>query len=327
VRLLAGVAILALYLAAAGAALRPRDEARVLAVARSVAQDGKLAVSPERPQALGLPLLAAPAYAVGGRRAVRALLAALAAGAFAAAAWLASAVVPAPWAWRGALPAAASAPAVLSATAIDPDLTAGGLLAVACALALRVREDPRGADGLVAAAALGALPWLAPRLLIPAIPVLLALVHWTSRHGRSVLALLEAELVAGSLVILGSVDAGLFGTPVPHEPVAPVALPAVAVLGAVPMAALAVAGTWLLWRSRREQLARALPGRRDAEAAAILSGLALGGVLIAAVLSERSLVAALPLTAPPAAWAGRRFPRAGAAALAATLAATAVALA
>ena len=49
-----------------------------------------------------------------------------------------------------------------------------------------------------------------------------------------------------------------------------------------PVFALAFVGLWLLWRSRRDRLSRALPGVRDMELTAELCAAALGAQLLVA---------------------------------------------
>ena len=86
------------------------------------------------------------------------------------------------------------------------------------------------------------------------------------------------------------------------------------------MLALAFFAAWLLWRSRRERLARAVAEQADAEAAAGLSLLVCGAVVLVAAFARprstgawfpgRQLVAALPVAAALVAWgcATRRAP-------------------
>jgi hypothetical protein len=95
-----------------------------------------------------------------------------------------------------------------------------------------------------------------------------------------------------------------------------------------PVLALAFLAVWLLWRSRRDMLARALPGQREVEVAATLCALACGAqVLVAAFIaptmygfwfSGRYLVCALPLAVALVAWGLRHVPRTGAALIAVT---------
>jgi hypothetical protein len=88
-----------------------------------------------------------------------------------------------------------------------------------------------------------------------------------------------------------------------------------------PLFALAFAGLWLLWRSHRERVARAVPEVHRIELAAGLCAAALGvQLLVAAFLAPtmfgfwfppRHLLAGLPLAIPLAAWGLRHLPRTG----------------
>jgi hypothetical protein len=313
-----------------------------------VPTDGRL----DEPHGVGFPLLIAPAYAIGGAKAAELFLAAIAALAFVLAAALARRVVPEPWATRGVLLVALSPPALAYAATVYPELTAGAMLCGAVLLAVSVREHPQRRTGLGCAVLVALLPWLGTKYLIPGLPVLALLVHWTRRRGRKVLALLEVEVLAGSLVTYVSVNDVFYGglTPyaadVPGQTATDAAFPGgyvdrlprlvalwldrdYGLLRWAPVLALAGFGAVLLWRSRRDRLARALPGRGTAEAAA---GLALavcaGQILVAAFgaptmfgfwFPGRHLVAALPCAAVLVAWGLQRAPRTGAALGAVTL--------
>ena len=95
------------------------------------------------------------------------------------------------------------------------------------------------------------------------------------------------------------------------------------------MLALAFYAVWLLWRSRRDHIARVLPERRDVEVVATLCALACGAqVLVATFVAPtmfgfyfpgRYLVAALPIATPLIAWGLRAAPRTGAALAGVTL--------
>ena len=94
------------------------------------------------------------------------------------------------------------------------------------------------------------------------------------------------------------------------------------------MLALAFFALWLLWRSRRDRLARALPEHRDVEVAATLCALVCGAQAFVAVFIAptmfgfwfpgRYLIAVLPLAVALVAWGLRHAPRAGAALVALT---------
>lgn len=294
------------------------------------------------PHGAGFPLIIAPALAIAGVIGVELLLAAVMALSFVVAAALARVVVPEPWATRGVLAVALSPPVVVHASAVEPDGMAGLLLILAIFGAVRAREDARIPWVAAAGLALAALPWLGPEYLLPGALVSGLLMHWTLRQHRRLAALVAFEIVSTSLIAYTAVNEGLYGglTPlaadVGHD-IAPGFLPPDALLDRAPrlvslwldrdyglirwapVLALAVYGIWLLWRSRRDALARMLPERREAESTA---GLALGVgaclLLVAAVFGSgatgdrfpgRHLVAAMPGAAILIAWASRHLPR------------------
>jgi hypothetical protein len=84
--------------------------------------------------------------------------------------------------------------------------------------------------------------------------------------------------------------------------------------------ALALLAVGLLWRSRHERLALAVPGQRDVEVAATLCGLVLAAQLLVAAFFAREtggpwvpglhVLSALPAAAALCAWGLRRAPRA-----------------
>jgi len=294
------------------------------------------------PHGVGFPLLIVPAYALGGAVAVELLLAALAALAFVAAARLARRLVPDPWATGGVLLVALSPPALAYSATIYPELVAGGLLAAAAGCALRVRDSPRLRWAYGSALLLAVLPWLGTKYAIPALPVAVALVRWTSRRGRRLAALGVAEVMVASLVAYVTVNGVLYGgfTPYAADDPGQTATDAAFPLGYLerlprlaalwidreygllrwaPILALAFWAAWLLWRSRRERLASVLPERLDAEvAAALLLAVCAGQVAVAAFgaptmfgfwFPGRHLMAAVPCAAALAAWGLRHAPR------------------
>ena len=95
------------------------------------------------PHGAGFALLIAPAYAIGGARAVQGEMLALLALAFVLGAALARRMVPEPWATAGAALVGLSPPALAAATTITPGVPAAVLLAGAALCALAVRERPR----------------------------------------------------------------------------------------------------------------------------------------------------------------------------------------
>ena len=160
---------------------------------------------------MGLPVLLAPAHALGGAKAAEVLLAAVAALAFVLGATLARRVVPDPWATWAALVCGLSPPALAHATAVTPALVAGALLAGAALCALAARERPLMRFAFGGALLLAVLPWLDPWLLVPAAPVALLLARWTARRGRGLIALGSIEIQLASLVFYVSLNEQLYG--------------------------------------------------------------------------------------------------------------------
>jgi hypothetical protein len=313
--------------------------------------DGRIA----EPHSIGFPLLIAPAYALGGARAVEVLMAALMALAFVLAGLLARRLVPEPWATGGVALVGLSPPAIAYSTAVLPEVPAATLLALAALLALRVRESPRLRNAYGSALALAVLPWLATRFAVPALAVAVLLVRWASRRGRRLAALGVGEVMVASVVALVTVNDVFFGGFTPGaagDPGRPSTgassvgdylerVPRLAALWLdrdygllrwAPVLALSFAAVWLLWRSRRERLAEILPLRLDTEIAAALLLAVCGAVVLVAAFAAptmfgfwfpgRHLVAALPCAAALAAWALRSFPRVGTALGAVTVAAS-----
>jgi hypothetical protein len=218
------------------------------------------------------------------------------------AAMVARRIVPEPWASAGAGLAGLSPPAVGLATTIAPEMVGGTLIAGAMACALAVRERPRLSASAGGATLLAALPWLSPMLLFGGVPVAVALVSW-ARHGRRRAgSLVPVEILLGTLVFYGSLNDALYGGLTPDatslargEPLTD-RLPRLVgmwldrdggLLRWAPVLALAFWAAWLLWRSRRDGLSRALPARRDAEAAAGLALAVCGAQVVAVVLAVR----------------------------------------
>ena len=291
------------------------------------------------PHGIGLALLVAPAYALGGATLVVLLLAAVAALAFVLGAALARRVVPDPWATWAALLVGLSPPALAAATAVLPAAVAGALLAGAALCALRVRERPLMRDAFGGAALLAVLPWLDPWLLVPAAPLAVLLARWTARRGRLVVALGTVEVQLASLVFYVSLNERLYGgfTPlaIADEPVTGASsaadyadrIPRLVLLwlereaGLVrwaPVAALGFLGAWLLWRSRRTRLARLVPEQRDAEHAAFLVLAVCAAQTLTAAFTARSLAdlgaglaVVLPCGVALVAWGLRHASRVG----------------
>ena len=299
------------------------------------------------PQGVGMPLALSPAYALGGADAVELLIAALTALAFVLAAMLARRVVPEPWASAAVLVAGLSPPALAAATTVSPEPVAAALIAGASVCAVRVRERGRLRDAYASALMLGLLPWLDPAFAIAGLPAAFCLVRWTLREGRRLVALITAELLIGSLVFYARLNETLFGGPLPSAAAAdpgpdaaalaeraPNLLglwldPSAGLLRWAPILALGFVGAWLLWRSRREHVASAIPARREAERVAELLVATVGAQWLVAAFTVDSadgdwfpglpMFAAVPALAALTAWGLRHARVAGAVLAALTL--------
>lgn len=292
------------------------------------------------PHGAGLPLLLAPAWKLGGVVAVRLSLALLAAVAFACAASLARRIVPEPWPSASALVVGLSPPVVAASTTIRPEIPAAAALAGAAVLALRVRDRPEAAIAFWAALLVAAVPWLGLTAVAPAAVVALALARWLRRRQRGLSGFVALEVVFLSAVVFITVNDRLYGGLTPYASGArpgpstglhdagdvlarvPRIFELLGDLRWAPFVALAGAGLWLLWHSRRARVTVAVPEHVHAEVVALFMGLAVVAQLLeAAFLAPRIdgpwfpgrlLVPALPFAAALAAWALRRFPRTGA---------------
>ena len=299
------------------------------------------------PQGVGMPLALSPAYALGGADAVELLIAALTALAFVLAALLARRVVPEPWASAAVLVAGLSPPALAAATTVAPEPVAAALIAGATLCAVRVRERGLLRDAYGGALMLGLLPWLDPAFAIAGLPAAFCLVRWTLREGRRLVALITAELLIGSLVFYARLNETLFGGPLPSAAAAdpgpdaaalaeraPNLLglwldPSAGLLRWAPVLALGFVGAWLLWRSRREHVASAIPARRGAERVAELLVATVGAQWLVAAFTVDSadgdwfpglpMFAAVPALAALSAWGLRHARVAGAVLAALTL--------
>ena len=227
------------------------------------------------PQGIGLPLLLAPTYHLGGTTLVRLLLAALAAIAVACGAALARRVVPDPWPMFAALGLGLSPPMVAAATAVRPEIPAAAALAGAALLALRVRDEPDAAPAFWAAVLLALVPWIALTAVLPAIVIALAMFRWQRRRRRGLAGFAALEVVLVSAVVYITVNDKLFGGMTPyaarlHPGPATGVRDAGDVLDRVPrvlellgellrwapITALALAGGWLLVRVHGESGSR-----------------------------------------------------------------------
>jgi hypothetical protein len=352
------------YAATVGLEDHVRDEPHYLLATESLAEDGDVDVRNQyagsdlephgkttdgrlnEPYGVGLPLLLLPAYALGGHDAVELFLAALAALALALAYRLALRVAPDPWALGAAAAAGVSAPLLASSTAVYPELAAGAALAGSALLAVGLEERAGWRRAFGCFALLGTLPWLGVRF-VPAgavIGLFAARAIWRARKRTLTVGAVELSLFSVALCV--GVNEALYGGPTPYsaypdgeEPMgdAPVGDRAYRLAGLLvdpdygvvrwaPLFALALAGLWWLWRSRREHLARAVPGLHGIEVTAGLCAAAAGAqFLVAALLAPtaefpaRHLIPALPLAVPLIAWGLRRAPRIGAALAVATV--------
>jgi hypothetical protein len=309
---------------------------------RGVKPEGKLSKGRlNEPYGIGFPLLILPAYALGGSDAVELFLAAVAALGLVLAYLLALRAVPDPWALGGTVAVGLSAPLLAYSTAVYPDLTAGAALAGAALLALELDERPGWRRAFGCFLLLGALPWLGVRFLPAAIVigVVAARALWRSR--RRTLTIGAVELSLFSLALLVGIDEALYDGPTPYSAADSATgasnpgdylgrVPRLATLFAdpgfgllrwAPVFALAFAGLWWLWRSRRDHLARAVSGLHATELTAGLCATVLAVQLGVAVLlapqahgdwfAGRHLIPALPLATPLVALGLRRLPRVG----------------
>jgi hypothetical protein len=241
---------------------------------------------------------------------------------------------------------------VAAATTVSPGPVGGALLAGAALCALAVRERPRRRAACGGAVALALAPWLSAALIAAALPVAVALVLWTRRR-RPGLGMVAAELMLASLIFYGTVNERLYGGltpaaarlgPRPELPLGYVdRLPNLiavwldrwdGLLRWAPALALGFFAAWLLYRSRRQRLARVAPERAEAEACAALALGVCAGQLVMATFwwaglhgpwfPGAHLVPALPAAGALTAWGLRHAPRALGAVLGAlTLGATA----
>ena len=169
------------------------------------------------PHGGGFALLIAPAYAIGGPRAVQGEMLAMLALAFVLGAALARRMVPEPWATVGAGVIGLSPPALAAATTITPGVPAALLLSFAALCALAVRERPRLRYVFGGAGALALLPWLGWTFVAPGAVVGWALVVWTLRERRRLAALIAGEALVGSLVFYATINDRFYGGLTPRS--------------------------------------------------------------------------------------------------------------
>jgi hypothetical protein len=282
-------------------------------------------------------------------------LAALLALAFVAGAALARRLVPEPWATSAALVTGLSPPALVAATTVSPE-GAGALALTAAALAaLALRDRPRLGLAVACAGAIAALPWLAFELGGVGAICAVGLARWLGRRLRPWAALAGLDVLLFSGVLYVTLHDRLYGGLTPYATtLAPGGGTGARSLGDVvertprlaglwidrdggvlrwaPFAALAFYAVWLLWRSRRDRLALAVPEQADRETAAgFLVALCAVQVLLGAFLAPslhgawgpaRLLVPVAPIAGALAAWGLRHAPRTGAVLGALTIAAS-----
>jgi hypothetical protein len=308
----------------------------------TLARHGKLTEGRlNEPHGFGFPLLIAPAYAIAGPVGVELFLAALIALGAAAAYRLARRVTPDPWALGATAVAGLSPPFLAYGTAIYPELPAGAILAGGALLAMRLDARPSRRLAFPCFALLGCLPWLSPKFLPAALIVGYVAARGMWRARRRTLTIGAVELALFGLALLVALNEALYGGPTPYSAgstatgvdapgdlldrayrlVALFVDRDVGLLRWAPFVALAFAGLWWLWRSRRDHLARAVAGVRDVELTAELCAGVLGAqLLVAAFLTPtlvdqgfpgRQLLVALPLAIPLCAWGYRHAARTG----------------
>ena len=296
------------------------------------------------PHSIGLPLLAAPFYALGGAKAVECMIAALLAAAMAMSYLLARRVVPDPWCAYAAVVVGLSPPLVAHGTAVLPEPVAAAALAGAALCAARLRDGPSRLAAIACFVLLGSLPWLGLAFVPPAVVIGWPAVRSIRRAGRGLLALASVEIAFFSLALLVGLNEALFGGPTPHAADKPgtsatgadsvsdyigrvwrtVALFLDRNYGLIrwaPVAALVFAGVWVLYRSSRERLGRAIAGLDEEFGVARLCGAAALATVLTAALFYPSLVAgafpgrallpAMPLVVPLVALGLRQSPRIG----------------
>jgi hypothetical protein len=346
------------------------DESHYLLAARSLAEQGNIDVRDDyrqqrwrefdtavpkpqgvirngaryEPHSIGLPLLAAPFYALGGAKAVELMIAALLAAAMALSYLLARRVAPDPWCAYAALAVGLSPPLVAHGTAVLPEPVAAAALAGAALCAARLRDGPSRRAAWTCFVLLGSLPWFGLVFVPPALVIGWSAIRSLRREGRGLLALGSAEVAFFSLALLVGLNEALFGGPTPHAADAPgtsatgvdslsgylgrcwriVALFLDRNYGLVrwaPVAALLFAGVWVLYRSARERLGRAIAGLDEEHGVARLCAYAALATVVTAALfiprlgdngfPGRPLIPVMPLVVPLVALGLRQSPRIG----------------
>jgi hypothetical protein len=295
------------------------------------------------PHSIGLPLLAAPFYALGGAKAVELMVAALLALAVAFSYLIARRVVPDPWCAGAALAVGLSPPMLAYGTAVLPEPVAAASLAGAALLAARLRAGPSRVAAIGCFLLLGTLPWLGLKFIPAGFVIGVDAVRSLRRARRGLLALAGVEVAFFGIALLVGLNEALFGGPTPHaaDP------PGVSATGAAtlidylsrcwravalfldgrygllrwaPVLALAFAGAWVLYRAARERLARAIAGVGEEYGLARLCGFAALATVVTAAFfvpdltnafPGRELIPVVPLLVPLVALGLRSAPRIG----------------
>src|SRR3954452_1600047 len=297
------------------------------------------------PHSVGYALLIAPAFAMAGAKGVEVFMAAITALALVLAYALARRVVPDPWALGATLAVGLSPPLLAYSTAVYPEPVAAAALCGAVLLALRIPDSPRRRTGWSAFGLVALLPWLGTQFIVPGLVIAVFGYRAMRTARRPVLAITCVEIVGFSVALFVGINEGLFGGPTPSSANAPgqgatgaefpggylgrayrvVALFVdrhYGLLRWAPVFALALYGTWLLFRERRSGLARAIPELHAEQTAGLLCAATAGAQLFVAVFLSRTmsrfwfpahpLVAVLPVAVPLVAVGLRHAPRVGA---------------
>ncbi len=355
------------------------SEARVLLITRSIVDDGDVDLRNQyhdrqwrslrhhtltpiatvltsgrllEPIGVGLPALVAPAYALGGPRAVELFLAALLALAVVLAAALARRLVPDPWATGTAVALGLSPPMLAMATTVAPEGAVAALLAGAALLALRLREETRIAWAAWCALLIALLPWIGLRFVLPGAVIALLMARWLRRRRRGLAGFVALELIFVSVLLYLTIHDRLYGGSSPDAVLPPgmtgtgahglgehlhrlprlVGIwldPDVGLLWWAPGTVLVLVGVWRLWRTRSDRLWKIVPEQIDVDVTAGMSLAVVGAGLLSAVFivpvlhgtwfAGHDMVAVFAFGAALAAWGAQRVPRVAVALLALTV--------